>query len=134
MKITHIHIERFRGFQNEDFEVGSLLTAIAGQNGTQKSTLLGIITQTFTLKTEDSMRVEKPLCGGSYISAFKDKFRLSPTFDKPKGHEWNISIDFRLPSPANHQSTITLHFSIRHIQEARNAISKLDMLFYCTQT
>ena len=35
MKITHIHIERFRGFQNEDFEVGSLLTAIAGQNGTQ---------------------------------------------------------------------------------------------------
>ena len=44
MKITHIHIERFRGFQNEDFEVGSLLTAIAGQNGTQKSTLLGIIT------------------------------------------------------------------------------------------
>ena len=93
MKITHIHIERFRGFQNEDFEVGSLLTAIAGQNGTQKSTLLGIITQTFTLKTEDSMRVEKPLCGGSYISAFKDKFRLSPTFDKPKGHEWTISFD-----------------------------------------
>ena len=94
MKITHIHIERFRGFQNEDFEVGSLLTAIAGQNGTQKSTLLGIITQTFTLKTEDSMRVEKPLCGGSYISAFKDKFRLSPTFDKPKGHEWTISCSF----------------------------------------
>ena len=71
MKITHIHIERFRGFQNEDFEVGSLLTAIAGQNGTQKSTLLGIITQTFTLKTEDPMRVEKPLCGGSYISHSK---------------------------------------------------------------
>ena len=60
MKITHIHIERFRGFQNEDFEVGSLLTAIAGQNGTQKSTLLGIITQTFTLKTEDSMRALNP--------------------------------------------------------------------------
>ena len=47
---------------------------------------------------------------------------------------YRFSIDFRLPSPANHQSTITLHFSIRHIQEARNAISKLDMLFYCTQT
>ena len=58
MKITHIHIERFRGFQNEDFEVGSLLTAIAGQNGTQKSTLLGIITQTFTLKTEDTYGIE----------------------------------------------------------------------------
>ena len=40
---------------------------------------------------------------------------------------YRFSIDFRLPSPANHQSTITLHFSIRHIQEARNAISKLDI-------
>ena len=93
MKITKIHIEKFRGFQNEDFELGSQLTAIAGQNGTQKSTLLGIVTQTFTLKLDDPMRTEKPLCGGSYISAFKDKFRLSPTFDKPKGHEWTISFD-----------------------------------------
>ena len=93
MKITKIHIEKFRGFQNEDFELGSQLTAIAGQNGTQKSTLLGIVTQTFTLKSDDPMRAEKPLCGGSYISAFKDKFRLSPTFDKPKGHEWTISFD-----------------------------------------
>lgn len=88
MKITHIHIERFRGFQNEDFEVGSLLTAIAGQNGTQKSTLLGIITQTFTLKTEDSMRVEKPLCGGSYISAFKDYMTNIP--DNTKAVFWPL--------------------------------------------
>lgn len=93
MKITKIHIERFRGFQNEDFELGSQLTAIAGQNGTQKSTLLGIVTQTFTINKNDRMRNEKPLCGGSYISAFKDKFRLSPTFDRPKGHEWTISFD-----------------------------------------
>lgn len=97
MKITKIHIERFRGFHDENFEIGSQLTAIAGQNGTQKSTLLGIVTQTFTLKADDPMRVEKPLCGGSYISAFKDKFRLSPTFDKPKEHEWTISFDNRIP-------------------------------------
>ena len=58
MKITHIHIERFRGFQNEDFEVGSQLTAIAGQNGTQKSTLLGIVTQTFTLIESSVLRVK----------------------------------------------------------------------------
>lgn len=93
MKITKIHIEKFRGFQNEEFELGSQLTAIAGQNGTQKSTLLGIVTQTFTLKKGDPMRVEKPLCGGNYISSFKDKFRLSPFFDKPKDHEWTISFD-----------------------------------------
>ena len=93
MKIAKIHIEKFRGFKGEDLELGSQLTAIAGQNGTQKSTLLGIITQTFTLKETDPMRSEKPLCGGNYISAFKDKFRLSPDFDKPKEHEWTISFD-----------------------------------------
>lgn len=47
MLITKVHIEKFRGFINQDFEVGSMLAAIAGQNGTQKSTLLGMITQTF---------------------------------------------------------------------------------------
>ena len=93
MKITKIHIEKFRGFQNEIVELGTQLTAIAGQNGTQKSTLLGIVTQTFTINTNDPMRSERPLCGGSYISAFNDKFRLSPTFDKPKEHEWTISFD-----------------------------------------
>lgn len=67
MKITKIHIEKFRGFQNEDFELGSQLTAIAGQNGTQKSTLLGIVTQTFTLKSDDPMRAEN-LCVGAVIS------------------------------------------------------------------
>jgi predicted ATPase len=94
MLITKVHIEKFRGFHNQDFEVGSMLTAIAGQNGTQKSTLLGMITQTFTLTDgENPMYGEKPLCGGSYKSAFNDKFRLSPKYDKPKEHEWTLSFD-----------------------------------------
>ena len=95
MKITKVHIDRFRGFHDQEFEVGSQLTAIAGQNGTQKSTLLGIITQTFTISKDNPMSGEKPLCGGTYRSAFKDKFRLSPTFDKPKGHEWTLYFDDR---------------------------------------
>lgn len=49
MLIKKVHIEKFRGFHDQEFEVGTMLTAIAGQNGTQKSTLLGMITQTFTL-------------------------------------------------------------------------------------
>lgn len=94
MLITKVHIEKFRGFNNQDFEVGSMLTAIAGQNGTQKSTLLGIITQTFTLgKDKNPMGSEKPLCGGSYRSAFGDKFRLSPKFDLPGTHEWTLSFN-----------------------------------------
>ncbi|WP_444379975.1 AAA family ATPase, partial [Prevotella sp.] len=71
MLITKVHVEKFRGFHNQDFEVGSMLTAIAGQNGTQKSTLLGIITQKFTLgKDKNPMGSENPVCGGRCGSAF----------------------------------------------------------------
>ena len=93
MKITSVDIKRFRGFKEQSVVLGSQLTAIAGQNGTQKSTLLGIITQTFTISKDNPMIAERPLCGGNYKSAFSDKFRLSPTFDKPKEHEWTLHFD-----------------------------------------
>lgn len=97
MRITKVHINKFRGFHDQEFEVGSQLTAIAGQNGTQKSTLLGIITQTFTITKGNPMLKERPLCGGSYRSSFKDLFRLSPIFDKPKEHQWTLYFDNREP-------------------------------------
>ncbi len=93
MKIEKVNISQFRGFREQEFELGSQLTAIAGQNGTQKSTLLGMITQTFSISKDNPMYGEKPLCGGSYRSAFSEKFRLSPTFDKPKEHEWTLFFD-----------------------------------------
>lgn len=94
MKITKVYIEKFRGFHQQKFQVGSQITAIAGQNGTQKSTLLGMITQVFTLSESSTpLYGEIPLCGGSYRSGFKDKFRLSPKYDKPKEHEWTLSFD-----------------------------------------
>lgn len=93
MKIEKVIISQFRGFREQEFELGSQLTAIAGQNGTQKSTLLGMITQTFSISKDNPMYGEKPLCGGSYRSAFSEKFRLSPTFDKPKEHEWTLFFD-----------------------------------------
>ena len=68
MLIKKVHIEKFRGFHDQEFEVGSMLTAIAGQNGTQKSTLLGMITQTFTLgKDKNPMGGEKPLCAETTV-------------------------------------------------------------------
>ena len=79
MLITKVHIDKFRGFHNQELEVGSMLTAIAGQNGTQKSTLWGMITQPFTISDKKNpMYGEKPLCGGSYKSAFDEKFHCCP--------------------------------------------------------
>ncbi|PTT29272.1 AAA family ATPase, partial [Aeromonas sp. HMWF017] len=79
MIVDKIKIEKFRGFENVEFSLGENLTLIAGQNGTQKSTLLGILTQTFTIPNANHpFSNERPLSGGSYRSAFQDKFRLSP--------------------------------------------------------
>lgn len=96
--IQKLHIEKFRGFQNVDCELGSQITAIAGQNGTQKTVLLGLLSQPFSITDSDNpMKGEMPLCGGNYKSAFADKFKFSEEYDKPKGHEWTIFVDGNEP-------------------------------------
>jgi len=96
--IQKLHIEKFRGFQNVDCELGSQITAIAGQNGTQKTVLLGILSQPFAITDNSNpMKGESPLCGGNYKSAFADKFKFSPTFDMPRGHEWTLYVDGNEP-------------------------------------
>ena len=108
MKITKILIEKFRGFQNVEFELGSHITVIAGQNGTQKTTLLGMLTQPFTITDKDNpMYGEKPLSGGSFKSAFSDKFKLSHyKFDRPKEHEWTLH--FNEPCDNENNNTYTV--------------------------
>ncbi|WP_027670527.1 AAA family ATPase [Rheinheimera baltica] len=91
MIINKVSISLFRGFKNVEFSLGDYITLIAGQNGTQKSTLLGILTQTFTIPPSGHpFSNEKPLTGGSFRSAFQDKFRLSPTLDLPGEHHWTL--------------------------------------------
>lgn len=88
-----IKIHKYRGFKDVSFTLGTQLTVIAGQNGTQKTTLLGMLTQMFTLDPKSLMGSEKPLIGGNYKSNFEEKFKFSPEFDKPGDHEWTLSFD-----------------------------------------
>ena len=48
VKIDKISIEQFRHFEDVEFEIGKNITLIAGQNGTSKSTLLGMLCQPFS--------------------------------------------------------------------------------------
>lgn len=94
MRITKIAIEKFRGFKKEEFELGTHLTIISGQNGTQKTTILGMLSQTFAITDKDNPMInEKPLCGGSFKSAFSDKFKISDKFDIVGEHEWTLYFD-----------------------------------------
>lgn len=93
MKITKVYIKKFRGFQDIEFEVGKNLTAIAGQNGTQKTTVLGLLTQPFTITDNSNpIKKERPLTGGNFKSAFSEKFKLSES-DIPGSHEWTLYFD-----------------------------------------
>ena len=91
--LKEIKIHKYRGFKDVSFKIGSQLTVIAGQNGTQKTTLLGMLTQMFTLDPKTEMGGEKPLVGGNYRSDFTNKFKFSPTFDKAGEHEWTLSFE-----------------------------------------
>lgn len=91
--LKEIKIHKYRGFRDVSFKIGAQLTVIAGQNGTQKTTLLGMLTQMFTLDPKTPMGSEKPLVGGNYRSDFINKFKFSPKFDKAGDHEWTMVFD-----------------------------------------
>ena len=89
MIIKRIHIQKFRGFNDVDLELWSHITAISWQNGTQKTTILGIISQWFAITDENNLMYwERPLCGGNFVSSFSEKFKLSAEFDREWEHEW----------------------------------------------
>ncbi len=91
--LKEIKIHKYRGFRDVSFKIGTQLTVIAGQNGTQKTTLLGMLTQMFTLGKDNPMSAEKPLTGGNYRSDFMNKFKFSPKFDKAGDHEWTLKFE-----------------------------------------
>lgn len=94
MIVNKLSVEKFRGFQQIEFKLGKNITVIAGQNGTQKTTLLGLVSQPFTItESSNPMKVERPLSGGNYKSSFSEKFKLSPNFDKAKQHQWSLDIE-----------------------------------------
>lgn len=94
MIINAIHIKKFRGFEDVGFKLGKNITVIAGQNGTQKTTVLGLLGQPFTISEKtNQMYGEKPLSGGSFRSVFSEMFKLSNKFDQPKQHEWTLKLN-----------------------------------------
>lgn len=91
MIISKIAIEKFRGFQNVEFSLGSSVTIIAGQNGTMKSTLLGMIGQPFSVKDKDNpISSARTIDGFQFTAPFQEKFRLSQKFDHPGEHQWKL--------------------------------------------
>lgn len=90
MIIKSIEIEKFRSFENTSFSLGKRITAISGRNATQKTTVLGMIGQPFTISRGHPLYGCKTIDGYNFRSQFKEKFRISPEHDLVGEHKWKL--------------------------------------------
>ncbi|HBN6700849.1 TPA: AAA family ATPase [Elizabethkingia anophelis] len=86
MKFITIEIQNFRHITNQTIELGSVLTAIAGQNGTGKSTVLGWIAQSSDFKLKNKSLLETP-----FSSKYSEIFRFCPEQDFPKSYQISLN-------------------------------------------
>lgn len=112
VKIDKISIEQFRRFKNVEFEIGKNITLIAGQNGTSKSTLLGMLCQPFsfgvhqgpTAGSSDNSKYTsnyhdinlakyRDITGSPFFYDCEDVFRLSRKHDtSPKKYSYRLHL------------------------------------------
>ena len=92
MIIKSVEIERFRAFENVSFFLGKHITVISGRNATQKTTLLGLIGQPFTISKGHPMYGSKTIDGYNFRSQFKEKFKLSSEHDIIGQHKWKLEL------------------------------------------
>ncbi|MFT4806449.1 MAG: putative ATPase [Psychroserpens sp.] len=112
IRIKEIVVEKFRQMESIVFPLGENITFIAGQNGTSKSTLLGMICQPFSFSAKNEKKKNHPdnssyidnyhdvklaeyetLSGDLFTADAKDVFRFSSKHDRPDdSYEYRIKL------------------------------------------
>ena len=91
--IKRVEIKQFRALRDICFDLAPSITALAGKNGTLKTTLLGLISQPFSLETiENSLRGRRGIDGYDFKSQLREKIKLSE-YDIPGEHTWKLHIN-----------------------------------------
>jgi predicted ATPase len=113
VKIEKVSIKNFRRFHNIKFNIGKCVTLIAGQNGTSKSTLLGMLCQPFSFGVIQGIKAGskdnskytdnyhnrnladyKDLTGNYFIYDCEDVFRLSNIHDvDPNKYRYTLYLE-----------------------------------------
>jgi AAA15 family ATPase/GTPase len=89
IKIKKVIITKFRHLQNMGFDIGKRITAIAGQNATGKSSILGLVGHVFTFPPE-----YKTINNNQFATQYSEIFKFSyPEYDKPKEHNYRLEFD-----------------------------------------
>ena len=93
MIIDKVHITKFRAIEEQEFTMGKWLTGIFGRNKTQKSTLLGIISQGFTIPDDHVFAKEKTLDGYNFKSQMSEKFKFDVKYEEIGSHQWTLYLN-----------------------------------------
>lgn len=113
--VKEINIKHFRGLNEIKIDFADNLTLIAGKNGTSKSTILGIIAQMFSFRTNylnnQSLKIYTQLDGKPFESRFDDHFKLSKEFDLPQSMNIEIEVVDGLEKRIKSGMTLTLNDS-----------------------
>lgn len=104
--IEKVNISKFRKFIDLEIKCGKKLTVIAGQNGTQKTTLLGLLAHPFSMSkknpddeniasTAEDEQVKdfseaKTIQGHTFQSKFASKFKFDNAKERAKDHEYSL--------------------------------------------
>lgn len=88
MRITKLHINQFHHISALDLKIGERLTAIAGQNGIGKTSILGLLGHV----CKDDRH--KSGFGKTFETEYSEIFKLSyPEHDKAKDHDYVVYFD-----------------------------------------
>lgn len=96
--IEKMKIKKFRKLENIEINLGEKLTAIAGQNGTLKTTILASLVQPFGvgrgLKKEEKITREEIedclIVSNNFSTKINEIFKLSDVYDKPGEHDYEV--------------------------------------------
>lgn len=91
MIIKNIEVEKFRSISRISFDLGKKLTAIAGRNATQKTTLLGMLGQPFSISKNSPLYGCSTVDGYNFKSQFNEKFKLSINYEPIGSHKWTLN-------------------------------------------
>lgn len=111
MLIKSVHIKKFRAFNDVQINLAKKVTIISGQNGTLKTTLLGILGQPFSLEN-GALNGVKMLDGKEFGAHFKDCFKMSLDYDQVGEH----NVELRLYNGIHPENT----FEYNSIWRQRN--------------
>lgn len=89
MRITKLQVNKFRNLNGIEVPIAKRLTAIAGQNGTSKTAILGLLSHVFTFPAQ-----HKTIAGKPFYSIYSEVFRFSfPQYDKLGEHDYSVIFD-----------------------------------------